>query len=124
MREQEHNLQVACVQWYRLQYPQHIIFAIPNGGQRNVVVASKMKAEGVTAGVPDLFVPHPTRLYHGLFIEMKNGKRGRLSDNQRQMLGLLMRQGYACVVARGFNDFQFKVMRYFKELPLEWEDVQ
>lgn len=124
MREQEHNLQVACVRWFRLQYPQHIIFAIPNGGQRNVVVAAKMKAEGVTAGVPDLFVPHPTKIYHGLFIEMKNGRKGRLSESQRQMISLLMRQGYACVVARDFEEFQFKVMRYFKELPLEWEDVQ
>lgn len=123
MKEQEHNLQGACVRWFRLQYPQHIIFAIPNGGQRNVVVAAKMKAEGVTAGVPDLFIPHPTKIYHGLFIEMKNGKHGRLSESQRQMIGLLMRQGYACVVARDFDDFRDKVDRYFKELPLEWEDL-
>lgn len=123
MKEQEHNLQVACVRWFRLQYPHHIIFAIPNGGQRNVVVAAKMKAEGVLAGVPDLFIPHPTKIYHGLFIEMKNGKHGRLSESQRQMLELLKRQGFACVVARDFDDFRDKVDRYFKELPLEWEDL-
>lgn len=123
MKEQEHQLQVACVRWFRLQYPtRSIIFAIPNGGQRNVVVAAKMKAEGVTAGVPDLFVPHPTKIYHGLFIEMKNGNRGRLSERQRQMLRLLARKGYACVVARDFDDFRFKVMRYFNDLPLECED--
>ena len=54
MKDIEHRLQVACVRWFRLQHPNVLIFAIPNGGQRNVVTAKRLKDEGVVAGVADL----------------------------------------------------------------------
>ena len=45
----EHSLQVCCVHWFRLQYPQYatLLFAVPNGGARNAITAGKLKAEGV-----------------------------------------------------------------------------
>ena len=52
----EDNLQKACVTWFRLQYPDVVIFAIPNGGSRNPIEAAKLKATGTLAGVADLFV--------------------------------------------------------------------
>ena len=83
MKNEEHNLQVACVRWFDMQYPQHKnrLFAVPNGGQRNVVVASKLKAEGVRAGVADLI------LMCGLgqgFIEMKT-KKGTQTKSQKHL---------------------------------------
>ena len=53
----EHAEQVTLVQWLRRQYPGVLIFAIPNGGQRNAAVALKLKLEGVVRGVPDLYIP-------------------------------------------------------------------
>ena len=44
MKEQEHNIQVACVNWFRYQFNNLLIYAVPNGGQRNAVVAAKLKA--------------------------------------------------------------------------------
>jgi len=117
MKEQEHNLQVACVKWFRLQYPKHIIFAIPNGGQRNTIVAAKMKAEGVTAGVPDLFVPHAVEPYHGLFIELKNGRKGRLSNAQKSMIFALGNEGYKCCIVRDIEGFMSSVNAYFNGEP-------
>ena len=72
----EHDLQVACVNEFRYLNPRFadLLIAIPNGGKRNAIVAAKMKAEGVVAGVPDLFFAHPSGEWHGLFLEMKNGK--------------------------------------------------
>ena len=67
MEEHEHNLQIACVRWFRLQYPKHLIYAIPNGGRRNVAVAAKLKAEGVLPGVPDLHIPVAKGGFHGLY---------------------------------------------------------
>ena len=110
----EHDLQVSCVRWFRLQYPQYakLLFAIPNGGQRNAVVAAKLKAEGVQAGVPDLFLAVPGGDYHGLWIEMKNGKAGRLSALQGSMIAALVKQGYRCEVCHSFGEFENVVKEY------------
>ena len=107
----EHDLQVACVRWFRYQYPEYatLLMAIPNGGWRNEVVAAKLKAEGVVPGVPDLFLAIPRCGKAGLWIEMKNGKAGRLSDLQREMIAALEKVGYACIVCHTFDQF-FKVV--------------
>lgn len=54
-----------------------LIFAIPNGGKRSKATAGKLKAEGVRAGVPDLFLPIARGRWHGLFIELKVEGRKR-----------------------------------------------
>lgn len=114
MRDLEHKIQVACVNWFRYVYPKSIIYAIPNGGQRNAVTASKLKAEGVLAGVPDLFVAEARNNFHGLYLEMKNGKAGRVSDHQRDMMEQLQNKGYKCVVCRSFDDFEKEVKEYMR----------
>ena len=116
MREREHSLQVGCVRWFRLQYPRiaHLLFAIPNGGWRNPTVASKLKAEGVTAGVPDLFLAMPHGQYHGLFIEMKNGKQGRVSESQELMIEHLRGQFYRVEVVRTAEEFVATIQDYLR----------
>lgn len=114
MKNLEHLIQCDCVNWFRFQYPKHIIFAIPNGGQRNVVVAAKLKAEGVLAGIPDLFIPVAKGKFHGLFIEMKaEGNKPTLS--QREMINCLSSEGYACEVCWSIDDFMRVVNWYFKQ---------
>lgn len=54
----------------------HVMFcAVPNGGKRNIREAALMKAEGVTAGVPDILVFDPSsrtdNFFSGLAIEFK-----------------------------------------------------
>jgi hypothetical protein len=68
MKTTEHDIQVNCVNYFRLRYPKGLIFAIPNGGQRNVIVASKLKAEGVLSGVPDLCVPIAKKALTGFIL--------------------------------------------------------
>lgn len=112
----EHDLQAACVKWFRLIYPEyaHLLFAIPNGGQRNLLVAAKLKAEGVQAGIPDLMLAMPNTEYHGLFIEMKNGMSNRLTDNQKKLMLELNNQGYRAVCARSMEDFEKEIKEYLK----------
>lgn len=76
------------------------VFHIPNGGYRNPREAAHLKAQGVRAGVPDLFMPVAKNGHHGLFIEMKTAK-GRPTDKQLEWVRLLRRQGYAAYVCRG-----------------------
>lgn len=110
----EHTLQVECVRWFRLQYPKYdkLLMAIPNGGKRDVRVARKLKDEGTIAGVPDLFLAVPTSKHAGLWIEMKNGSAGRVSDAQQQQLLLLSHMGYEVAVCRTFDEFRDKVQEY------------
>lgn len=100
----EHAEQVTFVQWFKRQHPGVRIFAIPNGGQRNVVVAAKMKAEGVSRGVPDLYVPA-----WGLWIEMKRTKGWALSPEQRDWIGYLEGIGDTVIVGNGAEDAISKV---------------
>ena len=112
MKTTEHEIQVNCVNYFRLRYPKGLIYAIPNGGQRNVIVAAKLKAEGVLSGVPDLHIPLAKNGFHGLYIELKNGKAGRVSDNQRTTMEKLQSEGYRCEVCRSFDEFKNVVDDY------------
>ncbi|MDR1199828.1 MAG: VRR-NUC domain-containing protein [Prevotellaceae bacterium] len=113
MNNKEHNIQVACVNWFRYQYPKHIIYAVPNGGQRNCIVAAKLKAEGVLAGIPDLHIPEPHNNYHGLYVEMKTD-RNKLTKKQISMIEKLRNKGYKCEVCYSFDEFVNVINDYLK----------
>jgi hypothetical protein len=99
-RDLEHKEQVVFVTWCKMQNGNYrdakTIFAIPNGGHRDIRVAVKLKSEGVMSGVPDLFLPEPVG-YHGLFVEMKSEK-GTLSESQKDEKTILEDRGYKVVV--------------------------
>lgn len=111
-RDNEHRIQCACIKLFRCLYPNLLIYAIPNGGQRNAIVAAKLKAEGVVSGVPDLHIPIARGEYHSLYVEMKNGKKGVLSDNQKRVIDFLRSQGNKVVVCRNIDEFEKEVNEY------------
>jgi hypothetical protein len=100
----ESSEQIAFVARIRQFYPDVIVFAIPNGGGRKITEAVRLKAEGVLAGVPDLFIAAPVGEYHGLFIEMKRKTKSRVSDVQKGMLSDLGDRLYRTHVAYGCDD--------------------
>lgn len=116
--QEEHEEQRTLMQWWALYskskgLSECLLFAIPNGGFRHISVAMKLKQEGVRAGVPDLFLALPRGNYHGLFIEMKKAKGGRVSDSQNAVMTSLVRQGYACAVCHGWTAARLQIERYF-----------
>lgn len=121
MIHRESKLQQACIKWLRLQYPKIVAFAIPNGGKRNVREAARMKAEGVLAGVPDLFIASPRGGYCGMFIEMKAGK-AKPTDAQDAMLLDLGDEGYRVLICRDFDVFRDEVTRYLNDNPGKFSD--
>lgn len=59
--------------------------AVPNGGKRGVVEAARLKAEGVSRGVPDwlCFAPRPGSSQDiGLALEFKAPRSGRVGPDQ------------------------------------------
>lgn len=99
--QREHNEQAALIQligYFETAYPDlKWLFAIPNGGHRNKVVAARLKAEGVKAGVLDLMLPVPRGRFHGLFLEMKSGDN-KPSKEQERWIEYLSGQGYFTTV--------------------------
>lgn len=69
------------------------LFAVPNGGKRHMAVAKKMKAEGVTSGVPDLCLPVPRNGFHGCWIELKTST-GAIKVQQWDRMEDLHADGY------------------------------
>jgi hypothetical protein len=98
-----------------------LLYAVPNGGYRTDKTAAIMKLEGQLPGVPDLCLPAARRGYHGLYIEMKRPKEGRLSDHQREFIAALEAEGYLVRVCRGFEEAKRAVVEYL-ELPLQTLD--
>jgi hypothetical protein len=112
----EHQEQVITIKWFRLQYPKlsNCLWAIPNGGVRNIGTAIKLKSEGVLAGVPDLFLMIPKNCFHGLFIEMKI-QGGKLQPNQKEFLKLANALEYKAVVCYGFEEAKKVISDYLKD---------
>ncbi len=108
----ESKEQQALIKWCELRgHPYNLMFAVPNEGKRSYKCASRMKAEGLKSGVPDLVFPVARGGFHGLFIEMKYGK-GKLSDNQDVWLNHLIAQGYFCMVCYTWTSAQEQLETY------------
>ena len=113
--QREHQEQVALFQWAAYMektYPAlRMMYAIPNGGLRNKVVAAKLKAEGVKAGVPDICLPVARGGFHGLYIEMKVGKN-KLTDKQRAWHKALGGQGNLARTCYGWDEARKLIVSY------------
>jgi hypothetical protein len=116
MAQKEHLEQVHLINWFRVQYPliRNTLFAIPNGGVRNIGTAIKLKKEGVMPGVSDLFLMVPKGLKHGLFVEMK-AEKGKIQENQAEFMKLADQMGYGAVVCYGFLEAKEAIQNYLKQ---------
>lgn len=103
----EQQARFPCLKW---------LHAIPNAGARgNKVAASQLKAEGVKAGVADVFLPvgiwygeaNPSKTYYaGLYIELKRtkGVPSDVSKEQIEFAKFVTKQSYAWLVAFGYKE--------------------
>lgn len=105
------------MEWTRYQigrFPElALLFHIPNeAGTRTIKDTMRLKKLGVKAGVPDLFLPVARWGWHGLFIEMKRQRNGRVSEEQREWLKALTEQGYLVRVCNGFDEAKKSLLLY------------
>lgn len=95
----ENREQIEFIQWFKRTFPGALIIHIPNGGSRNIIEATTLKAMGVVAGVPDLFIPSMR-----LWIEMKRVKGGRVSPDQKALIEKLQSYNYTVKVCKGCTE--------------------
>jgi hypothetical protein len=113
-RKLEDTIQIHLVRWCRGHKSEmlHNVFHVPNGGYRDRVTASVLKAMGVRAGVPDLCLPLPGGGTY--WLELKT-KKGRLSATQKKFHEMLCSLGHIVETAYGFEDAQDKLEKVVKE---------
>jgi hypothetical protein len=95
-RQIEHSLQTLVIKHLTQHHePDVFWFAIPNAGRRTFRAASKLKAEGMLRGAPDLVIVLP-KARTG-WLELK-APGGRMSDDQWGFQARCQRLGhqYAC----------------------------
>lgn len=104
----EHREQVMFLKWFMAQYKGVLIHSIPNGGNRDIITAKKLKDEGAIAGIPDLFIPK-----YNLWIEMKKEKGGILSKVQKDIISYLENEaGHTVIIGHGAMDAVSKVKEF------------
>lgn len=91
-----------------------LMYHIPNGGSRSKAEAGRFKAEGVKAGVPDICLPVARGGYHGLYMELKRVKGGRVSPAQQGWIAALRDQGYCACVCKGWDDAAHIIKAYLE----------
>lgn len=98
----EHQIQTTFFEEARLRARSSnawgMLYAIPNGGHRAKKTAAMLRAEGVRSGVPDVHLPVPSGAFHGLYLEFKRERTGRLSPEQRAWISMLRSYGHEVVV--------------------------
>lgn len=96
---------------YFPKLPDKLLFAVPNGGSRNVVEGVNLKKQGVTRGVADVILLIPRKGYASLCLEFK-AKKGKQSDEQKEF----QRQAENCknkyIIVRSAMDAIEKVRKY------------
>jgi hypothetical protein len=114
----EYDEQAALMEWAELakrKYPElEWLHASNNGVRVTIGTAIKMKKAGMKAGVPDLNLPWPHGGYHGLWIEMKRQRGGRVDPDQTACHTYLRDAGYQVVVCKGWESAKAAILNYLQ----------
>ena len=116
MRHIESHLQSICLKWARMQFSvcRELLFSVPNGAHLSMMQARIFKGEGMTSGVADMLLLHPSADGHwcGLAIEFKTEK-GRQSQRQKEWQKALESVGcYRYEIVRNFEEFRTLINNY------------
>lgn len=92
------------------------LHANPNGGKRNLLEAKRLKAQGVKAGVSDVFLPISRDGYIGFYIELKapTGHKSRTQQNQKDWIERMQLAGHRAEVHKGWRSAANALCEYLK----------
>lgn len=141
----EANLQKQCIEWFRWQYSNYkkLLYANENGmslhGIKTYLISNfvesyakkraengaksfitkyiaKLKQQGLTPGVPDLFLAKANKEYAGLYIELKTGNN-KLSVSQKEFISNIQDLNeYKTLVIYTLDSFIVEVNEYLNNV--------
>lgn len=114
--QSESQMQQAVIKWWAIACKQYelderLLMAFPLQGARTARNGARLKAEGMRAGTPDLFLAVPRVHRHGLWIEMKK-PGGKTTETQDFMHESLQSQLYATQVCFSTDDASVCIQQY------------
>jgi hypothetical protein len=120
--ESESQMQIRLMKWWKVMHRQlgvsdeRLLMAFPLQGARTARNGARMKAEGLRAGTPDMFlaVSRTSKTWgtrHGLWMELKK-QGGKASDEQKAALLAFREQGYDAYLCIGYAQAQNCIMDY------------
>jgi len=121
MKSTEHDIQKQYFRWAAHIKGIELLHAIPNGGHRHPATAVKLKAEGVKAGVPDVYLPVSRGGFIGLAIEFK-APEGNPTKEQRDRIDRMQREGWCAVLCWDFEAARRVTLGYMGMLQLNLKD--
>lgn len=126
MKQQpEYNLQVNCVKWLRLQYPD-VFFMSDTIAQVKLTPQQAARNKAIQCPdfkCPDIIIFEPRGRYCGLFIELKAEspykktgglKKDKHIEEQDETMGKLTIKGYDCFFCWEFDKFVEIVTAYME----------
>ena len=104
--------QVTLFDWIRTQkHLSPFAFHIANERKTSPMQGALLKRMGVRAGVSDCFIGIARTKYHGMFLELKDGKN-KATVTQLEFQNDMRNQNYYCVVCRGFEEAKAAIEHY------------
>lgn len=125
----EEEIQAAFFEWWELwapprRIPTQLCFAIPNGGHRHPAVAAKLKAQGVRAGVSDVFLMVPAGGFHALILEFKRqGEKVKPGGSQEAFISEVRLRAYNALVVQSTEEAIRAVQQYLARADREADRV-
>ena len=112
----EHVEQCEVIRWFHEKFGNGaaIIYAIPNGGHRDIRTAVSLRAEGVLPGVADLKIEFENG--EDIYLEMKRIKGSTHEDNQKDFQKWQENRGKKYILALGAEDAKKKIIEWLKEI--------
>jgi len=105
----EDQIQAKCYQWFHNTFPERrgLLFSVPNGGYRNKIEATKLKATGCVSGICDILYLYKPGVCSviPIGIEMKT-ETGVVSPEQKKIHAIWEANGIKVYICRSFEQFQ------------------
>ncbi len=123
----EHLEQIEVIAWVRNNMGTYtkleMLYAVPNGGWRDMKTARHLKAEGCQPGLPDLCLPVAKGGFFGAHFELKTKadklrgiKKGVVGEAQEWWLEKLKQEGYFTTVCYGAEE-TIQALKNYLSLP-------
>lgn len=108
MQHKEDDLQIAVMDYLRLQYPKAFAMHVGNGGKRNIREAARLKRMGVTKGVSDILILHG----NNAALELKI-KPNKPTPEQLRFLEKVKELGWSTSVCYDFDSAKEFIDKFF-----------